>query len=58
MFLVFCFGFFRCNDIMETEDELIKNKPHYSVLWYQKVPSFTFISDVMPENNLVIWFIH
>lgn len=25
------FVFFRCNDIMETEDELIKNKPHYSV---------------------------
>lgn len=22
---------FRCNDIMETEEELIKNKPHYSV---------------------------
>lgn len=30
VFVLF-FVFFRCNDIMETEDELIKNKPHYSV---------------------------
>lgn len=30
VFVLF-FVLFRCNDIMETKDELIKNKPHYSV---------------------------